>query len=188
MTDQVLIRCHCGQFSEITQLQGSTPVENVICHCNICRHVTGALTFTGLSLASPPIEAFKTRLTRYATSEKVIRYFCSTCGTHIGYYIVRDDRWSVCSGAVDQVVGNNKGRLEKITSHEFVRDTKDGGLLSCFPRTNVYMEHDGGELASDWRKEIATTQGEGAIQQAKTLQAGCHCGQVNFLLSRPEER
>lgn len=189
MGDQVLVRCHCGQFSETTQLQDSIPVENIFCHCNICRHVTGALTFSGLRLVAPPIEAFKTKLTRYATTEKVIRYFCSTCGTHVGYYVPQEDRWRVCSGAVDQVVGDNKGGLESITSHEFVGDTQDGGLMPCFPRTGVYMEDYGGELASNWGNGFATTQEEGAIKQpAKTLQAACHCGQVKFSLERPEER
>lgn len=189
MGDQVLIRCHCGQFSETTQLRGLIPVENILCHCNICRHATGALTLSGLSLASPPIEAFKTKLTRHATSEKIVRYFCNTCGTHVGYYVVQDDRWSVCSGAVDEVVGNIKGRMESITTHEFVGDTKDGGLLPCFSQTNVYMEHDGSEPTSDWRKEMTTIRTASVTgQSAKTLHAACHCGQVNFSLRRPEER
>lgn len=189
MGDKVLIHCHCGQFSETTQLQGSIPVDNTFCHCNRCRHATGALTFTGLTLSSPPIEAFKTKLNGYVTSEKITEYFCDTCGTHVGYYVVKEDRWSVCSGAVDQVIGSDKGRLENITSHEYVGDTKDGGLLPCFPQTTVYMEHDQGDPIVDWRKEMNLSHGKTtADQPAKTLRATCHCGQVSFSLSRPEER
>lgn len=189
MGDYVLVRCHCGQFSETVQLRDSIPVDKVMCHCDSCRQKTGAMTYTGLALASPPIEAFKTKLDTYTISGKLLEYFCPTCGSHVGYHVVEEDRWNVSSGAVDQVIGDKKGQLEKIVGHEFVADTRDGGLVRCFPGTTLYTEHEGQELMSDATFNKMLLRDEGAPSQPSgTLQAGCRCGKVSFSLSRPDER
>lgn len=189
MGDQVLIRCLCGQFTETVQLQASIPVDNTLCHCNSCRHRTGALTFTGLRLASPPIEAFTTKLVKYVSSDRLWEYFCATCGTHVCYTMVKENRWSACSGAIDQVVGYKKGKLEKFVTHEYAGDTKDGGLLPLFPGPTVYLEDDGGQPVSDWKSEIARCGNyAGPSQPSKTLEGVCHCGNVKFSVGRPDER
>lgn len=189
MGNRVLIRCHCGQLSEEVQLSQTIPVESFLCHCNSCRHSTGALTFAGLGLASPPVDIFTTKLTKYASSDKLWRYFCETCGTHVCYYVTTEDRWNVCSGAVEQVIGEGQGSLEMITKHEFVSDTKDGGLLPLFPPASVYLLAKEDEPAQDWKLDMAHHWKKSATgEPAAAIEGACHCGQVRFSVSRPKDR
>lgn len=187
MAQQVVIRCHCGQLSETVQLRDKIPLTGSLCHCNICRHVTGALTFSGVSLLSPPAAVFKEKLVKYATSEKIIRYFCTTCGSHVCYYAVEDDRWAVCPGAIDEVLGEYHGKLEKYTGHEFVADTRDGGLSWCFDIPS-YMEDDGGTPSTDVKNDLRKVQlpASGNANQ-ETLEAKCHCEQVRFSIKPAED-
>lgn len=189
MGDHVLIRCHCGQLTETVQLQQSIPVENILCHCNSCRRSTGALTFAGLRIVSPPISTFVTKLTKYASSDKLSRYFCETCGSHVCYYVVKGDRWNVCSGAVDQFIGSSQGKLERFVKHEYVADTKDGGLLPIFPPAEVHLEDETAESCQDWKSHFPPREADKVeIQSAAPVEAACHCGSVKFSVKSPDTR
>lgn len=188
MAQQVIVRCHCGQLTEKVQLRDKIPLAGPLCHCNICRHVTGAMTFSGVSLPSPPAELFKEKLIKYATSDKIVRYFCGTCGSHVCYYAVKDDRWAVCPGAIDKVLGEYNGKLEKHTGHEFVADTLDGGFSWCIPGIPSYMEDDGATPSTDLKGDLQKLQlaGSGNAGQG-TVEAKCHCGHVNFSIKPAED-
>lgn len=191
MTEQAVVRCHCGQFKETVQLRDPIPIEGSLCHCNICRHVTGAMTFSGIALTSPPAEAYKEKLVKYATSENIWRYFCGTCGSHVGYHVTKENRWCVCPGNIDELLGSSKGKglLEKYTCHEFVADTIDGGLASCIPDIPFYMEDDNGPPVKDLAQELAKVKptSDQAQDQGK-LEVACYCGGVRFSVGRPDQR
>ena len=188
MAQQVVIRCLCGQLTETVQLRDKIPVAGSVCHCNICRHVTGAMTFSGVSLLSPPAELFKDRLVKYATSEKIIRYFCGACGSHVCYNVVQDDRWSVCSGAIDEVLGEYHGKLEQYTGQEFVADTQDGGLAWCLPGIPIYMEEDGAAPIANLKSELEKLHLASSHNGGKgTVEAECHCGEVKFSVKAAED-
>lgn len=188
MGQEVIVRCHCGQLAEKAQLRDEIPVKGSLCHCNICRHVTGTLTFSGVTLVSPPAEAFISKLVRYPTSEKIHRYFCKTCGSHVCYYVVAEDRWGACPGAIDEVIGGSQGALEKYTDHEFVGDTVDGGLAWTLPDIPVYLAGLDGTPLTDLRNETRRLQESAKTTEEDKLEAQCHCGQVRLTVLRPDDR
>ncbi|KIY00606.1 uncharacterized protein Z520_03269 [Fonsecaea multimorphosa CBS 102226] len=119
----------------------------------------------------------------------------------------KDDKWGVCSGVVDGVealIASSASSLERIVQHEFVGDTKDGGLAVCLASVDgraipLYLQGPDGALVKDSTRELlarvegnsdATTKGE--VDEAavmfgnpRGLRAGCHCGGVNFRITRP---
>ena len=113
-----------------------------------------------------------------------------------------DHAWSVSSGVIDHIEGHQAGTelsLEQIAQHEFVGDTKDGGLAVCLDRfdgksvpyflqgldsiklgsTEKLVE----QLQLDNPPDTVTTERVG-IQDA--LRAECHCGGVQFQVTRPD--
>lgn len=188
MADEVVIRCHCGQLAETVQLREALPAKGFMCHCNICRHVSGTLTFTGIYMSNPPVETFKQKLVKYATSEKLWRYFCATCGSQVVYYVVKEDRWMFCPGAIDAVKRGEHGKVDRITAHEYVGDTLDGGLSLCIPDVPYYLEDDGQESVKDLQSELKRLQAEATteLDSEDKLRAECHCGQVSLLIGRPD--
>jgi len=187
MAQQVILRCHCGQLTETVRLHDGIPLAGPFCHCNICRHVTGAMTFSGVSISSPPTEIFKEKLTEYATSDKIVRYFCASCGSHVCYNVVKEGRWSVCPGAIDEVLGEYSGKLEKYTRHEFVADTLDGGLTWCMPDIPNYLEDSGATPSSDLKGDLQKLHPAGSGDAGQgTVEAICFCGQVRFSIKPAE--
>ncbi|KIW19882.1 hypothetical protein PV08_00457 [Exophiala spinifera] len=206
MTTTVHITCLCGKNAETLQLDAHLPVSVSPCSCDECRRSTGMLYFSGLPIPSRPgvVDA----LTEYKSSEKLSRYFCQTCGSHMVLHVVKDDAWSVCSGVVERVVGLeqvSRLSLEKIVQHEFVGDTRDGGLAAClanFHGRSVPLFDQGpggGELERplvahfDWPD--SGNSSEAAItasptypplsNQTNEIDAACHCGGVKFRITRP---
>jgi len=153
--------------------------------------VTGAATFTGITLSSPPVEAFQQKLVKYGTSETICRYFCGICGSHVGYHVPKEDRWGVSSGNIDQLLGpsKDKGLLERYTGHKFVGDTIDGGLTRYLPDIPVYMDGSDKPAVKDLEQELAKVGlASKQVSHQDKLEAACHCGGVQFSLSRPDQR
>src|SRR5882757_1317591 len=136
MPAPIKLTCHCGLISESQSLLSSNnlPIECDICHCNICRHQTGALGASYLLLEGPPSEKSLGNATAYKTSEKYTRYFCERCGCNVFAKSHRDGRWLACSGIVECEDGKDADRdrktknIAKVMFHEYVGDAKDGGI------------------------------------------------------------
>ncbi|EXJ90524.1 hypothetical protein A1O1_03627 [Capronia coronata CBS 617.96] len=113
--------------------------------------------------------------------------------------VTKDDSWSVCSGVIDQVVGREQVSclsLEKIMQHEFVGDTKDGGLALCLADLHdhsvpLFIQASCGastENAINFRRELferSGALGASATEQRGELDASCHCGGVAFRITPP---
>lgn len=150
--------------------------------------MTGALTFSGIALINAPAEVFTSKLTKYATTNKIDRYFCSTCGSHVCYYSYKDSHWHACSGCIDEVIGGYQGSLEKYDAHEFVGDTIDGGLAFTIPELPMWLEGDDRTLVADMRNEIAKLKGSApSTADDDKVDARCHCGQVDFSIMRSKD-
>lgn len=188
MGQELIIRCHCGQLNEKVRLAEDIPVGGLLCHCNRCRHVTGALTFSGPALMDAPADVFTTKLAKYATSSKVHRYFCKTCGSHACYYSFKDSHWHVCPGCIEEVVGGFQGRFESYDGHEYIIDTIDGGLAFNIPDMPMYAEGPDGLHITDLKNQVAEWKtvipAEG---DSDRVDARCQCGQVDFSILRPKE-
>lgn len=182
------MRCHCGQLTETVQLLDKIPLKGPLCHCNSCRYVTGALTYNAMPLSSPPTEIFEKKLVKYATSDKITRAFCGTCGSHVAYcHGSGKDQWKVCPGAIDEVLGKYHGKLEDYTGHIFVADTSDGGLSWCMPDRPCYMEDAEGSPSKDTKKELKQLPEAGTNDTGEEMiEAKCHCEQVRFFIKPAE--
>ncbi|EXJ80979.1 hypothetical protein A1O3_07267 [Capronia epimyces CBS 606.96] len=117
----------------------------------------------------------------------------------------KDDSWSVCSGVIDQVAGHeqvSRLSLENIMQHEFVGDTKDGGIALCLADPDghsipLFCQESAGatiEMTVDPGRGLSHPSGTihsvvpealGAANHIGELSAGCHCGGVTFWVTRP---
>lgn len=78
-----------------------------------------------------------------------------------------------------------------LEGHEFVGDTKDGGLSVWLPTWNGQelprwkeLGKESELLPSDWP---GNTAGPSLESESTKLKAGCHCGGVDFYITRPTE-
>jgi len=195
----------CGRNAEAVQLASPLPVNATPCSCNACRYSTGMLYFSCLPISSQPSTVG--HLTEYNSSSKLSRYFCPTCGSHMFVHVAKDDAWSVCSGVIDRVIDHEHAAdlsLEKILQHEFVGDSRDGGVAVCLgkidgrpvpllsegPGEGSFQEMSSLPSGSRGHREPSgpTTESIGstdALKDADELRGGCHCGGVAFRVSRP---
>jgi hypothetical protein len=189
-----MARCLCGQINETVHLEGPLPQHKRICHCNSCRYTTGVLYLSAPTLASKP--TFLERLRRYESSDKLTRYFCPSCGSHMLIHVYEGDKWDVCSGVVYQI-SDGSSSLEVYTSHEFVDDTIDGGLAICMLRNGegkdlkFYAQADNVEdvpasrYASTKKRSPVNNDPLGSNDHGTRLRASCHCGGVEYYITRP---
>jgi hypothetical protein len=74
--------CHCGavRYAIDSELKHSS-----VCHCDRCRRTTGGLStaWVGYPTAGLTVEG---EPASYASSEGVVRQFCSACGTSLFYF------------------------------------------------------------------------------------------------------
>lgn len=107
-------KCLCEAIEyEITGELG--PIFN--CHCSKCRRWHGAAFRTRATIKSSQFQWLKGEeyLSRYHSSENVIKHFCATCGSNlISTYDDRPDKVGVPLGGLDQNPNN------KVEGHFFV--------------------------------------------------------------------
>lgn len=186
MGDLIEIACLCGKTRETVQLRATIPVKIKLCHCNSCRRANGTLCSPSLLLATRP--ACVSDLRSYKVSATTTRFFCSLCGTNICRYSSDSDSWHLRSGVVQRIIGDEQvfSKLEEIVQHQFVGDTKDGGLASCL--TNAENEpirqsrQHADQQSLDSSQEVLPKWSD-----RSSLEAACHCGSVRFLITRPNE-
>lgn len=139
-------------------------------------------------MINAPADVFTTKLKKYATTDKIDRYFCSTCGSHVCYYSYKDSHWHACSGCVDEVLGEYEGSLERHDAHEFVGDTIDGGLAFTIPNLPMWLEGDEKTRVDNMREEMTKMKSLAPNTAGnEKIEAKCHCGQVAFSLLRSND-
>jgi hypothetical protein len=74
--------CFCGQ---IRYEVAATPFHETNCHCSICRRTTGAPFVAWFSVARPQFRIVCGEPTRFNSSAKATRSFCSRCGTQLTF-------------------------------------------------------------------------------------------------------
>jgi hypothetical protein len=194
------ITCLCGQAQqEVALAADAFPVKGYLCHCDTCRWTSGMLCTTYVELASPPTSF--ANLTNYKSSEGMSRSFCRTCGAHLFVHEKSTGRYWVCSGAIE-----HRGDVVRITHHEWVADTGDGGLapfltriqqreLAAYAKDSVqqvvnFAHENGGE---DAKPAGPPVRNEGPtlptpfLRPRKKVHARCHCGDVEYYVTPPGE-
>lgn len=124
-------------------------------------------------------------------------------------HVAKDDAWTVCSGVIDHVPMASHEQvssfsLEKIMQHEFVGDTKDGGLAVCLadfdhdPVPLFLQGPDGASLPIEPNVRFTTfgpddpppvdnpTRNSVEVSESSNdLHGECHCGGFAFYVTRP---
>ncbi|KAF9568657.1 hypothetical protein CPC08DRAFT_794965 [Agrocybe pediades] len=188
-------QCHCKTTSVVVSfLTANLPIEHTLCHCNTCRHVEGQMAFYFLPIEGPPLFggalfnaiAYKHGdVTSYRTSPNSVRYFCHNCSATV----LRCDNetdWFVSGGSLCL---DNKDEIARLAYHINVADTLDGGMSNHIPSVDGkklprYAQCKGSdELPMNWRSENLKS-----VEDAKKdtrLSGYCHCGNIQFEISRP---
>ena len=189
MAGKVQAACHCGGVSlSVTPRSSEDGTADItFCHCESCRHATGALLVSYLAVegvADSDLNGTK----EYATSDGWARRFCSTCGCHVLRSRDTDGgrEWEVSTGILAGSAGSDgDDPLPKVrfTSHAEVASTQDGG-------GSVWLtEVDGHKM------ETLPERPSGDHNPAEppfhfpegSLPASCDCGTVAFHITRPDE-
>ncbi|KAJ5632270.1 hypothetical protein N7490_008609 [Penicillium lividum] len=109
------------------------------------------------------------------------RYFCSTCGCHIGDRLHEDGKWIVSNAIFDA----NQADLGiwKFNTNLHPDSAQDGGLSALVSTIDghhldlVSPEHSSRPIADITQKDET---------EDKELLAQCHCGGVSFHIHRPQ--
>lgn len=72
--------CHCGHI----RYQFSAALQDIAhCHCSICRKVSGGIVTTWITVPAASFHWLKGTPSRYDSSSRCARFFCSNCGAHL---------------------------------------------------------------------------------------------------------
>ncbi|RSL54009.1 hypothetical protein CEP54_010123 [Fusarium duplospermum] len=167
------VSCRCGTVSQQVNLKAEDGLDIPLslCHCDTCRHTSGVLC---TPIFAPDLSP---SLKIYHPTETSARYFCATCGCHLFRAIEAAGKgfdWGAATGAVTCLSGQGSS-LGRFTSHQYVSDTKDGGLAVWIKSLEGHSE--GKSVKSSQPSEPAS----------ESLEGSCSCGNVRFHITRPND-
>lgn len=192
-TKTLTAQCYCkATHFTITIPSSALPLPVHLCHCSICRQTHGTLSSfhaplpAGIEPTFIPPSSLAASLTGYLHSPSALstRYFCRTCGCHVGDADTEPDpqtgkpEWRVATSVFDSQ------EHFRIRSHVYTRG-HGTGLHDWLPRLG------GGEAVRVWnpdRDEIPSGPPplpESDAEGNERLRAECRCGGVSFTIPRP---
>lgn len=177
----------------------SIPLGCSLCFCNTCRILSGGGGISYLPTSYPvgenPIDPWKYALTPCRTSEDMVRYFCSTCGSHVCVHIVHSNTWKVATGIWDRTDG-----IIDWMGSKWIDETLDGGLSVALHTIKVadgvdhplgrWMLNDiqsGRAVEAPPEQLLRYERPELPNDSEDRLAASCYCGGVKFYITRPNE-
>jgi len=174
-------RCLCRAHSFTAAVPASAlPLAATLCHCDSCRHLTGALFFVDVDW--PGRDDDVSGLRRYAFSDRIDIFFCGTCSSPLFCRGVdHGDPLCVNTGALDNGPG-----LVRYAKHIFVGDTLDGGASmwlrtrrdgSAVPRLATRTD----SLAHEWPGPEPSPDPD-AVAGPERTPVRCRCGGVDLSL------
>ena len=173
--------CACGKvqgFARVPTFKLPLPVD--FCHCNSCRHQSGLLCASYLTLPDGTVDYYiEGPLNHYESSSTVTRTFCNHCGANIHFQGSGAPRPDICTGVLDKADG-----VLKLRNHIFVPDSKDGGFSDWIPDMPAFEEYSQSKEVKIAHRRPVETIGEVGPE----LQAFCHCGNIRFKITRPNDR
>jgi hypothetical protein len=183
-TRRLCATCHCRASTFSFEVPISDlPLSVHFCHCGICRRSTGTLSTAGAIIPEPVLDI--STLTAYKSSEPLTRYFCSTCGAHcLGCVQLGDAKtWFVSAASVDA-----EEDVWSFAGHVFVGSTGDGGLAPLLQEIcgkKLFSWDTWAGKSAPWHSVNQPTAAESVLKEPDRLRAHCHCGGVEFYISRP---
>lgn len=190
-TAESQLNCLCGAATiPGTYLQSTSfPVRTITCHCNPCRYVASSLlpVFAWLN-AAPPASVLE-RVTAYHFTDRCTRYFCSTCGCVCLVELPRVAKWACAAGIIEPPIGVTD--VVNISSHGYISDTIDGGLVpllltgSINPVPAFGVGHSKDNISTESVLDLARKSLSRSLPDPdELLKASCHCGGVSFMITR----
>ncbi|KAK3390005.1 Mss4-like protein [Podospora didyma] len=196
-------QCHCKSVHfTITVPTSSLPLPVHLCHCHICRQTHGTLASfhaplpkdIGPDFIAP--SSLSSSLTSYIHGPQAAgeRFFCTTCGCHIGDRDVTPDpetgnrEWRVASS----IFAQHGEDLFQIRSHVFTSGHGTGeGMWDWLPKL-------GDRPLKIWNPEPGNKtfpipppdppkQEFDAHTGKEVLRAECHCGGFSITFPRPND-
>ncbi|ORY01731.1 Mss4-like protein [Clohesyomyces aquaticus] len=161
-TVTITAQCLCKAHTFTTKVPSSSlPLRATACHCDSCRHVSGAMYCTDIPWPEPRADVDTSALKKYTFSSRINDLFCGTCSTRMFFEDAQEPHdLGVLTGALT----NQPGDIVKIEKHIFVGDTMDGGAT-------MWMRKSGIEAFEETSRE-------------ESLPIRCKCKGINFLLNR----
>lgn len=174
--------CLCGKSSyDLSFAKGSLPLATNVCHCGICRRISGVLCVTYAKTPEGTKLPDMTLLRGYKTSNRLTRYFCATCGTHMLVHVEGTEMWATATGTLAKADG-----IIKLVQHTHLEDTKDGGFSDWLPkmgdRTLTRCKGAPGteNIELGWRDKSVPS----SITPTGRLHAHCQCNGVSFFIQK----
>ncbi|KAH7311334.1 Mss4-like protein [Stachybotrys elegans] len=157
---RITVSCHCGAARQDVQ---TSALDVSLCHCSTCRHTTGLLCTSYLSLPCSNMSL----------------YFCAVCGCHTfrsqfntsipgSYADLAGLDWQVATGVITD--SSDDGFSLGLGGHLRVEETQDGGLANWISTEARHGDQDSTPISSP---------------NHDLLPASCQCGNVNFFVTRP---
>lgn len=190
-TTTLTAQCYCKAVHFALDVPKSAlPLKTHICHCSVCRYTHGTLCIFHAPLPAGVAPRFIApssldALTGYAHAKaKGRRYFCSTCGCHIGDVGINDPNWVISTSIFDASKAEGGFR---IGGHVMSKSAKDGGLANWLPSIAGRAMRDWNPSEEDEPEMCAVTECEAETgpDGEERLRARCHCGGVSFTIPRP---
>jgi hypothetical protein len=188
-TTSLTVACHCGATTYSFSVPAeSLPLEAYLCHCNISRRISGLLCTSYVPIPTSNAPPDLTPLTAYKSSDILKRHFCSTCGTQLFLEYNADGHFEVSTGTVDRADG-----VIKFNGNMWIEDTRDGGASVWFREWDdgkpverwLVAPQKSPQVPLDWKLNSDTHERSASAGDESKLRARCHCGGIEFFISRP---
>ncbi|PWY77194.1 hypothetical protein BO94DRAFT_193694 [Aspergillus sclerotioniger CBS 115572] len=171
------IACLCRSVAQEIELELSADHSVLnFCHCAACRTVTGMLCSTYYPLQAKP-QSFD-GLQQYREADCVSRYFCQTCGAHVFAHAKHTGQFFVAAGLLV------RSPSTKSIRHWRAAETRDGGLTPFLPGES------GNPASACWLHAVPSSSSETKCEppsrSSDELLARCHCGGIEFYITRPD--
>ncbi|KAJ1328069.1 GFA family protein [Microdochium nivale] len=152
LTVQCLCKLH--SFTAPRVPLSSLPLKATTCHCDSCRHSSGALYTSDAPWPGDPTQIRNSKLRRYLFSDLVTVLFCGTCGSTLffeekpqeqgGHGVAEGETsFGVFTGALPNVEIPGGGPLVAWEHHMYLGDTKDGGAAPWLKMLDYTRDEDG---------------------------------------------
>ncbi|KAF2151552.1 DUF636 domain protein [Myriangium duriaei CBS 260.36] len=181
-------RCRSVEFT-VTISSSKLPLSAHLCHCSICRYTHGTLCVFHAELPHDIFPQFESSIEHakgYSFADaKTERFFCRTCGCHIGDKGLSGEdkgQWIVATSVFAQVHTNDF----ILKTHVNTNSAPGGGVYE-------WLQEIGDRKMKSWNPEETRGVVEHSAPPPETdehgnevLRAKCHCGGVSFTFPRPD--
>lgn len=189
----IIAQCLCKAHTFTASIPPSSlPLEASYCHCNSCRHVTGAMYSCDAPWPGPQETILNSTLARYNFTQNVTVRFCATCSSPMFFHEHYEGRPESLGVFIGVLTNHPVDKFVKVVDHIFVEDTIDGGATPWLMDINP-----DGTPPKLWKGRMNTTEELEAPWPAidslmkaedKTgpdlIPLQCHCKGVNLTVRR----